>query len=145
MQLTAATRDAILGNLIATGGAFDPAATFLGVALSITNNGLGTVLADVSLGPGGMANRQAVGVWGTPYTMNDGRRVVDAPAREFRPASSAEACVIGAWYVANGTLKAFQQLPEPVALPDQNRAMTLVFRLTVDPTGRWDASVVLDG
>lgn len=147
MILTSGARDAILSALIAGGGPFDAAILQIGVATGIVNNGLAEVNADLTLPPGGMATKQALTSWGTPYTMGDGRRVVDAPAKEFRPASSAEACVIVGWYLSTASLvlKAYAYTDAPIALPDQTRAMTVIVRLTVDPAGRWDASVIVDG
>jgi hypothetical protein len=36
-------------------------------------------------------------------------------------------------------------LPTPVPLPDENSALTAVVRLTVDPAGKWDATITFNG
>lgn len=149
MQIVARLRNAILDALIATDGALDPAATFIGIATAIVNNGVNTVMSDVTPAPEGLAEAVALATYGAPYTLDDGRRVVDAALKQFRPAAPDEACVVVGWYLADtetdGNLLAFDVLPEPIPLPDENKSMSVVVRITVDPAGRWDASVVIDG
>lgn len=149
MGIARITRNAILTNIIATGRAYDPADTFVGVFVQITDNGLDTVLADLTLGTGDLLTRTAVTAWGTPYDLTDGRRVVDGPAIEFRPADETEGTVVRGWYFANassaGDVLAWGLFPAPVTLVDENSAVTVIPRLTVDPDGRWDAAVVFNG
>lgn len=150
LMMTAFERDAILADLIATGGPWDPAATFLGVADSIDDRGLATAVADIHAPPTSLAVRQAVTTWSTPHVKSDGRAMVDSPSRRFSPASSADGTVIGAYYVADaltaGNLMFFKGIPGGIPLPDNTASMTIVLRLVVDPVnGTWEASIVFNG
>lgn len=149
-MMTALERDAILAALIDTGGPWDPAATFVGVADSITDNGLATVVADIVPAPTSLAVRQAVTTWSDPHIKADGRAMVDSPSMRFSPTSSADATTIGAVYIADaitaGNLMFFENLGSPIPLPDETRTMTVIVRLVVDPiSGEWTSNIILNG
>jgi len=149
MRLTDDQMEAMLANLIDAAAAFDPAATFLGVATALDDQGPITDLADVTQATGAMATRQALTTWGAPYKMADGRWVADSPLRIFSPASAAEAQIITHWFYASlavaGVLMAWGELADPVSLPDENANLNIVPRITLDPDGRWSAEVVFNG
>lgn len=149
MQIVKAARDDILDALIAAGGPFDPAALFLGIGSAVVDTGLDTVLADITQADATDYPKQAVTPWGTPYTLTDGRRVVDGPALQFVPPDNTSPQSIGVWILASaltgGTLKAFQVVDPPVLLETTDNSWTIVVRLTVDPDGRWDVSVAWNG
>jgi len=149
-MITNATRDAILAALIETGNIADPVDLFVGVFETLTNNGRFTVLSDLVMPAGaGLATRQPVATWSDPHVKPNGLAMVDSPALEFRPANAGEGTTVQGWYVANdlvaGALVAFGLFPAPVPLPDQTAAVTVVYRLTVDPDGTWDSTVVYNG
>jgi len=149
MQLTLATLMAALGDIIATGKAFDPAATFIVPFTGIADSGLATLLADVTLAPGTLATPVAVTAWGDQYGLIGGQQVVDGPPTVWAPASSADDCVvIGFAWVDSATpttLKGFEYLETPVNLAYPNTSDTFTPRLTLDPNGMWSASVNWDG
>jgi len=149
VQITKAARDAMFLNIKAAAGAWDPADTFIGIATAIASSGLDTLLADVTEPAGTVGDRVVLAAFGAPYTLINGDRVADTDAIEFRPASSADACVVVGYYLtddlAAGILKGFEYFAAPIALPDENAAVTIVFRLTLSPAGTWSASVVIDG
>lgn len=144
MQLTQAKLDAALGDLIATGATFDPAAVFLGVATAIEPGGLATLLSDLTQATGAMATRQAVTAWGDTMHLVDGSSAVEGPLMTFAPASSSESQTLVAWFLADaltaGNLIAYGLIDPAVPLPDQYNSWNIVLRLTLDPNGQWDAS-----
>lgn len=149
MTQTDAILKAWLTQAIATGGPFDPAALFLGMATAVTDKGGATALGDVTEATGAMATRVAISAWGTPQKMLDGRWCVDAAAKVFKPASSGEAQTLTHAFLVSastaGTLKAFKALTSPKELVDETRALTYVWRLTIDPNGNFDANVYWNG
>lgn len=149
MTLTDAQMRAMLTALTATGGPFDPAATYLGVATAIADHGSATVQADVTAPPGAAATRGVLASFDGPFKLSDGRWVMEAPSQNFGIASSADACILANWFLnsaaAAGTLKGFGSIFPTVSLVDQYSEFQFVFRLVVDPQGRWDASVQWNG
>lgn len=149
MVLTDAMLEAMLLHITDTGGPFDPAALFAGVFQSIDDQGVATVQGDVTEGAGDAATRVALTPWGAPHKMQDGRWGIDAPVAEFRVASAAEAQTLAGWFINTagvaGTLKGFGYFPDPIPLVDENSYVAVVFRLTIDPEGRWSAEVVYNG
>lgn len=149
MQITTAIRNAVLPLLIATDGILDPVAVFIGLYTASSPQGVNTVLGDLTLAPGALATATDVGTWGTPYVLTDGRSVVDGAPQTFRPATSADFCVATGWYMADtataGTLLAFEPFPVPIPLPTTTSQVTIIPRITIDPDGRWSASVAYNG
>lgn len=145
MQLTAAQRDAMLADLIATGKAFDPAASFVGVFVAISDHGLATAIGDITPPPTSVAVRQAITAWGAVHEMLNGCAVVDGPAMSFSPASSTDACVVTGWFLASaitaGDLLGYGYFPAPISLPDEFSEAGIIVRLALDPNGQWDANV----
>lgn len=148
-MIVAALRDGILDGIIETGNILDPLAVFVGVFTEIQNNGLATVMANVTRPAGAMALGVAVTTWGSPHTLTDGRRVVDAPAKTFSPADATEGTVLTGWCLTTtaggGTLLQFGYFAGPVPMPDENTDVTVIARVSVDPDGRWDATVSING
>jgi len=144
VQITATLRNGIMAGITEAGNILDPAAVFVGVFESIVNNGLATVIGDVTQPAGDPGDRSAVTTWAAANVMTDGRLVRDAPARVFRPADDTESTTVQGWYIASaatdGTLLGFGFFTTPIPLPDENSSVTVVVRVTVDPDGRWDAS-----
>lgn len=149
MQITAATRDAMLANLIETGNVLDPVTCFVGVGTALNNQGIATVLADITQATGALATRQEVTEWSDVFLLDNGCAVVNGPLMTFAPASSAQAQTIACWYIASlatlGTLKAFGIIAPPVPLPDEMASWSIVLRVTLDPNGTWSAEVVFNG
>lgn len=146
LQLVRDQIDAILAALIATGGPFDPAGTWVGVFQSIDPHGIDTVLGDLTMPTGAAATRQAI-AWGAPHVLTDGSAVVDATARVFTPAGAEEGSVAGI-YLADaltaGNLLAYAPEAPPVPI-DATHPYSVVVRLVVDPTGRWSVSFSWNG
>ena len=149
MQLTESALSAILANISATGGAFDPADSYLGIFTAIVDSGLDTVMADVTPADATAYPTQVLTSFGTAYSMIDGRKVRDAPGKTFRAPDDTTPTVALGWYLSDastaGVLKGFGFFDAPVNLPNEDAAVTVVFRLTVDPLGRWSAEVVFNG
>lgn len=138
-----------LQRAIAEDGPYDPATIFMGVYTAIADHGPATVLADLTQGTGALATRVAVASWSAPYKMVDGRWAVDGPPCRFSPASAAEAQTVVGWFVASlatlGVLKCFAAVVPPISLPNETWDMVVVFRLTIDPAGRFSAEIVWNG
>lgn len=149
MKLTQVQLDTVIGGMVAASGAFDPAATFVGVFTDITDNGLNTVIGDLTMPPASVAVRQAITSWGPTRSLGNDCAAVDGPAMHFAPSSSADATVVRGWYLASaisaGDLLAYGYFPAPVALPDEFSEAGILVRLTLDPSGQWDANVYWNG
>lgn len=147
MTLTDTQMSDILTALTAAGGPFDPAALFLGVATGLVDNGGATVIGDVTPATGAMATRQGVTPWSASAKLTDGRWYKDGPLLTFSPASAAETQLLTHWFLADaavaGNLLAFKPLVPTQQMPDETRDLKILMRLTVDPSGRWDAAVVM--
>jgi hypothetical protein len=148
-MLTTGAALAALGDLIATGKEFDPAACFIGVFTAITDAGPATTLGNLTLPSGALATAVAPASVGSPYPLNNGAAAVDYAEVSLAPTmSDAPATCLG-WYVASlatsGTLKKFDYLSPPVTLTVGGAPLNIVLRLQVDPRGQWDVSVVWNG
>lgn len=145
-QLVRDQIDGILAALIATGGPYDPAGLWVGVYQSIVDNGIETVMADVTAPTGAAATRQAV-TWGTPYQLTDGSAVVDSTAKIFRPTGSETGVAAGAYLadaLTSGNLLQYFRENDPANI-DASHPYTVILRLVVDPAGRWSLSFGWDG
>lgn len=149
LKQTDATLAAWLAKAIATGGPYDPAATFLGVATAIVDKGALTQQSDITEPTGAMATRLAVTSWGTPHKLNDGRWVVDAAPMTFQPADETEHAILVGFFLNSaataGTLKCFNFFPSAIELIDHTRTLSIVMRLAIDPKGNYSAEVVYNG
>lgn len=149
MQLTQTTLTTGLSDLVATGNAFDPAATFLGVATALTNNGLNTTMSNVTPATGAMSARTKMSPWTGPYLTIAGQAYLIGPEAVFSPASSAEAQTLAAWFLSSasvaGNLLGFGVINPPVNLPNSTRQWGIVMRLSLDSNGVWDVSVAFNG
>lgn len=149
MKFTEQTMQDIANSLLVVDGAFDSAATWLGVFTAISQHGQDTVLADLTEGTGGLAARQQISGLGGPYRMADGRWYLESEAQVFRVADDTEPQIVLGWFLvdddAGGQLLAWEFLPQPVPLNDQFDNLTIVIRYTIDPDGRWNSAVTYDG
>jgi hypothetical protein len=149
MQITAATLAAAMGDLVATGGAFDPVGCFIGLATQITNVGLNTDISDVTEATGGLATRQEITAWTGPFELADGSVYYDGPRMIFHPTSGDAGQVVTQWYMATaitaGALIGFGNITPPVNFAGPLDALTFVMRLTLDPSGQWSAEFYANG
>jgi len=149
VKFTDAILMTMLENIIETGNAFDPAALFLGVATAIDDLGAETTMSDITEPTGAMATRVALTPWGSPYKLDDGRWVADAPLAAFSPADATEGTTLVGYFLntagAAGTLKGFDFFDAPINLIDEFSQVSIIFRLTIDPEGRWSQSIVFNG
>lgn len=149
MRLTDSVLQAMLAEVIETGAALDPVATWVAVATAITDRGGATAMADVTPPPGAVATRIPITAWVGPYRMNDGRWAVDGPVARFTPASSAEGCTLTHWILADalvaGGLIGWGMLLPPLVLVDATSKASVVVRVTLDPDGRWDVTQAWNG
>jgi len=149
MSATTLMASKALADLIKTGNVLDPAAVFVGAATAIADKGGMTTMADVQEATGQMATRLPITTWGTPYNLADGRSVVDSPTKVFSPLDATEQQVLTYFFLADalvgGNLLYFELLPSAAAMADENDRLSVVVRMTVDPTGRWSASVSWNG
>lgn len=150
MEPVSGTLLALLHAAIATGGPFDPVASFIGLATAISNKGSATTLADLTLAPGTFATALAIATWGTPYTLDNGDWVVDGAVKKFTPGSGADDCTPVAYYVADaataGNLRSFGLLPAGINLTFAPlKILSIVPRLTIPSGATYDVSVQWDG
>lgn len=149
MKMTETILKAILTRMTNTGGPFDPAALFLGAALSIVDKGVNTAQSDVTAPTGDSATRVAVDAWSAIYRLDDGRYATDGPVCTFAQGSGDDDETLQYVFfntaATAGTLKAFTALIPPVTVTDGGAPLAVVPRITVDPNGNWSADVVWDG
>lgn len=149
MQITAATLAAAMGDLVATGGAFDPVGCFIGLATAVANAGLNTDIGNVTEATGGLAVRQEVTAWTGPFELSDGTVYYDGPRMIFHPTSGDAGQVVTNWYMATaitaGALIGFGNISPSVNFAAPTDALTFVMRLTLDPNGVWSAEFYANG
>ena len=149
LNLTQQTLDAIITGMIGTGDAFDPAATFAGVATGITPSGLSTVLADVTQAVGDIAARKEVTTWSGPFLLQNGQQVYESGILRFQLGDSDAPQTIAVVYIAtsatDGDLIGWWVLDTPIPLTVPDDEVAFVIRITGPVAGPWDVSVVWDG
>ena len=149
MKFVLATLQAIIAAMVAEDGPFDPATTDVGLALDINDRGMDTVMADVTKPQGNAGARKAVTAWSGPYRLSDGRIAYDANLVFWAAASDDDSQVVKYFYLSDhatgNTLKAFKLLDQQVELRYLGTRLSVVVRLCVDPSGRWDVSVHFNG
>lgn len=149
MQLVWDQLEAMLADLTAAAASFDPSAVYIGIYTAITPHGVNTVLTDLTTPPVADIPRVAVTTWGAAYRLSDGRVARDSPIATFVPGGGTTSVTVAGWYLADastsGNLIAYQAIAAPVSLPSADYQWSLVLRLTVDPSGRWDASLSWNG
>lgn len=149
LKMTSLQAKAVLEALIAEDGAWDPAAVFVGIYTAVNNQGVNTVIGDITPPGGSTATRQAVTTWTAPTLLSNGSWAADSPPIEFRPATTGDATTLHGFYLATavtaGALMFFGAVSPPVSLPGPDVAWNVVVRLIVDPSGKWDVSVMWNG
>lgn len=148
MQLTAYALASALEDLIAVSGIFDPADVWVGLYQTVQPNGVNTTLANIMAATGNLSALVQVTEWSPVYVEKSGPEVCDAQVMRFSPASSADAQTIAGVYLMSaetgGNLLGYIPLPAAVDLLGPESMLSFVLRLTLDPTGQWDASVSWD-
>lgn len=148
MQLTSFALASALEDLIAASGIFDPAAVYVGIYQSVVDQGLNTTFADITPCTGSLAPLQEVTEWGPVYTDKSGVEVTDAGVMRFQPTTEADAQTAAGIYLMSaatgGNFLGFVPFATSVVLNGPQNILSVVFRLTLDPTGQWDATVTWD-
>lgn len=146
LKLTILQMDALLDALIAVGGPWDPAAVFTGIATDFVDKGVNTLLADLTLPTAANYPTKVITAWSAKYTLADGRRAVDGPLHHF-VGVAAEPATVKAYYMADlataGNLLGFDMVIPNKTLETAADVFDMIVRLTVDPAGKWDASVIV--
>jgi hypothetical protein len=139
MQPVHISLDSALTDLTATGGTYDPAATWLVIFSAITNNGPDTVLADCTPATIASYPRQVLTSWGSVYHLVDGSAVRDAPAKVFVPPDDSHPTVIVGYGLVDsatvGNLLAFTVLDTPISLNLTTDHYTIVVRAVMPALG----------
>lgn len=148
MQLTNYSLGKALEDMIGASGVFDPANVFVGCYSAVNNLGLNTTMSDVTPCTGSLAPLQEVTDWSPVYQEKSGMDVVDGPIMRFSPTTPADAQEVVGVYLTDsadgGDLLGVIPLPAPVQLLGPQNILSFVVRLTLDPSGTWDASVTWD-
>lgn len=148
MQLTSYALASALEDLIAASGIFDPADVWVGVYQTVVDQGLNTSYADITPCTGSLTPLQQVTQFGPVYQDKAGVEVCDAGVMRFTPQTTADAQTIQGIYLMSastgGNLLGFVPFPSSVPLGGPQNILSVVFRLTLDPTGQWDATVTWD-
>lgn len=148
MQLTSYALASALEDLIAVSGIFDPADVWVGCYSTVVDQGLATTVADVTPCTGSLAPLQQVSEWSPVYTDKAGVEVCDAGVMRFTPSSTADAQTVQGIYLmsaaSGGDLLGFVPFATSVPLAGPQNILSVVVRLTLDPSGQWDATVTWD-
>lgn len=148
MQLTSYALQKIATELIAASAIFDPTKVFIGIATTIVPNGINTAFSAITPAPGSLAPLQEITTWGTPYLAKNNLEVVDSGIHTFSPTTPTDAATIVGWYIMDaangGNLLGFGFLTAPVTLAGPQNQLSIVLRLSVDPSGTWDVSMDWD-
>lgn len=150
MKLSEASLENMMAAWIAEGGPWEPTTLFFGVFTAIEDNGVNTVLGDITQATGAMATRIQGDAWGANAKLANGTlyRTL-TPNLTFSPANSGEAQILTGWFVASlgvgGTLLGYGYFPEPIEMLDAFSDLEMVFRLTIDPAGKFSDEVVITG
>ena len=148
MQLTSYALQKIATELIAASAIFDPTKVFLGVATAIVPSGINTAISAITPAPGSLAPLQEITNWGTPYLAKNNLEVVDSGIHTFSPTTPTDAATIVGWYIMDaasaGNLIGFGFLTVPVTLAGPQNQLSIVLRISVDPSGTWDVSMDWD-
>lgn len=149
MQIVHQSIDAMLANMIASGGAWDPTAVYLSLVTAITQHGVDTLRTNMTEPNLTDYPRQVIGAWGTPYRLSNGSPVVDGPETVFAPPDDVHAItVIGYAYfdaATVGNLLGYTMLPAPVGLVLTTDHLTIVPRLMLPVNGQYEVSQVWNG
>jgi hypothetical protein len=149
MPVTVALIEGLIADAIAVGKTLDPLAVFVGLYTAGPAVTPPVTAADFTLPNAVAAPAVAVASWGAPHLLADGRVCIDSAAKTFRLPNAVNAFTAVGWYLADaavgGTILEWSPIAPGVALPDETKLLTIVVRLTLDPNGRWDASVLIDG
>jgi hypothetical protein len=149
MQMCRAALAGALTDITAAAAELDPAAVFVGIASAIVDNGVDTVLADVTQPAAASYPKTAVTTWSTLSDLVDGSPVRDSPIKTFRPPDNTHpttvSYVILTTLAVAGDLIAFFPVNPSVNLAVTTDSFSVVVRVMLDATGRWDASVKWNG
>lgn len=144
MKPTTFQLSAILTDIIATGGAMDPAATWVGIATALVDNGTATTMANVTEAVGGVATRVKITTWSAVYIRTGGVPIVDGPVCRFVASGGDTSQVIAYAFLASastaGSLIGYAALPQTYTLAVGGAALSIVPRLTLPVQA--DASVL---
>lgn len=148
MQLTSYSLAKALEDLIAASGVFDAAEVYVGLYQTWTNQGLNTTMADIVPATGSVSNLVQVTDWSPVYLAKSGLEVVDAQTMVWSPTTPADAQTVQGVYLTDaspaGNLLGVIPFAANVSLAGPTSRLSVVVRLTLDPTGTWDATVTWD-
>lgn len=149
MQGTRLGLAAMLGSLIDTGGALDPAAVWVQPFSAIEDLGVDTTITNLTLPADADYPRQPLTAYGTPYSLADGSPVVDADLQHWTPPDDDHPLVIIGYALFDaltaGNLIGYTMLDEAVALNTTSDVWSIVPRVKLPQTASYDQSVTYDG
>lgn len=149
VQIVEATLAAVAGDVVATGGAFDPTGCFLGVGTALVDLGTATELTNITQATGGLATRQEVTAWSGPFTMADGTIYYEGPRMIFHPSSEDAGSILVVWFLATaltaGELIAYGAITPPANLSLSTDAWTIVLRITIGAGAVGSAEIQANG
>lgn len=149
MRAVHAALDAMLADIIASGGSWDPAATYVAVYTAIVDKGVDTLRTDLTMPDVAQYPRTVLTAWGTPYRLADGSAVVDGPEVVVAPPDDVHPVTILGYAFLDaataGNLKGYTPLPDPVTLNLTTDHWTVIPRLRVPANGSYEVSVTFNG
>lgn len=149
MPVTLALLEGILADAVAVGKTLDPLGLFVGLYSAGPAVTPPVTAADFTLPDAVDFPAVALTSWGVPHILGDGRVCIDSAAKTFRPPDDTNGFTAVGWYLADaavgGAVLKWEPIAPGVGLADETKLLTIVVRFTLDPAGRWDASVLIDG
>jgi len=148
MTLTDRLLEGILSAAIDTGGPLDPADTYVGLYTAGPTTTPPATVADFTLPDATDAPAKLITAWTAPYKLVDGRWAVQGNLLTWRLPDADNPFTAVGHYLADaltaGNVLAYKPIAPGVNLPDATRSLSVVVRVTLDPNGQWDSTILID-
>jgi len=148
-QVTLQMLEGVASDLRKTGATFDPATTYVGLATAVVNNGVNTVLSNLTEATYTGYARALGSPWAGPYQLNTGSTYFQGVMNKFVGPSDDSGENIVAFFLVDaetaGDLLYFVVLDTPVGLFSTLDALDVMLRIEQDAAANWDASIIANG
>lgn len=141
----------VTGSVFVTEGGFAPFGVEevkVGLYSALTNHGLGTLYADLTIPTLNPGNPQLIVSYSQAYNLAQSRLGANGTKLRFAPADADHAATVSGWFVSSAedspVLLAWEDFTAPIALPDAGKAVSVIFRPGVDPFSWFGSAFIID-